>query len=130
MPKILLVEDFEIIRDLLSRRLQHLDYEVIVAEDGEQGVGMARSEAPDLILMDMGLPVLDGWEATALLKAEPATRSIPIIALTAQTMPGDREKAIYAGCDDYETKPIDFPQLLWKIRALLDRQAPSSTDNP
>ena len=125
MPKILLVEDYEIIRDLLARRLQQLDYEVIVAANGEQGVGMARSEAPDLILLDMGLPVLDGWEVTVLLKAEPTTRSIPIIAITAFPMPGDREKAICAGCDEYETKPIDFPQLLWKIRALLDRQAPS-----
>jgi len=125
MPKILLVEDHEIIRDLLSRRLQLLDYEVIVAVNGEQGVGMAQSEAPDLILMDMGLPVLDGWEATRQLKAAPATHSIPIIAVTGPMTAGDRDKALEAGCDEYEAKPIDFPQLLWKIRALLDRQAPS-----
>ncbi len=125
MSKILLVEDQKLIRDLLSRHLQRWDYEVIVAVNGEQGVQMAQSEAPDLILMDMGLPVLDGWEATRQLKAAPATRSIPIIAVTGPVTAGDRDKAFEAGCDDYEAKPIDFPQLLWKIRALLDRQAPS-----
>ena len=123
MTKILLVEDNEMNRDMLSRRLARRGYQVVIALDGEQGVAMARSEAPDLILMDMSLPVLDGWEAARQLKAAPETRAIPIIALTAHAMVGDREKAIEAGCNDYDTKPIEFPQLLGKIDAVLGKEA-------
>jgi len=119
MPRILLVEDNEMNRDMLSRRLARREYEVLVAVDGKEGVEMAGSEAPDLILMDMSLPVMDGWEATRQLKASPETKAIPIIALTAHAMSGDREKAMEAGCDDYDTKPIEFPRLLAKIEALL-----------
>ena len=119
MAKILLVEDNEMNRDMLSRRLLRKGYAVVVATDGREGIAMARSEAPDLILMDMSLPLLDGWEATRQLKAAPETRSIPIIALTAHAMAGDREKAIEAGCDDYDTKPIEFTRLVDKIQALL-----------
>ncbi len=119
MSKILLVEDNEDNRDMLSRRLTKKGYEVVCAADGAQGVEMARSDAPQLILMDMSLPILDGWEATRRLKADPATQSIPIIALTAHAMSGDREKALAAGCDDYDTKPIELPSLLGKIEALL-----------
>jgi two-component system, cell cycle response regulator DivK len=121
MPKILLVEDNEMNRDMLSRRLARRGYEVVMALDGQQAVEMAQSAAPDLILMDMSLPVIDGWEATRRVKAMPATRSIPIIALTAHAMAGDREKALEAGCDDYDTKPIDLERLLPKIQALLGR---------
>ena len=121
MPKILLVEDNEMNRDMLSRRLQKKGYEVIIATDGQQGVTLAQAEAPALILMDMGLPVLDGWEATRQLKVAPATRSIPVIALTAHAMSGDREKALEAGCDDFDTKPIEMTRLLEKIEALLAR---------
>ncbi len=119
MPRILLVEDNEMNRDMLSRRLARKKYEVLVAGDGEEGVAMARSESPDLILMDMSLPVIDGWEATRQLKASPGTKAIPVIALTAHAMSGDREKALEAGCDDYDTKPIEFPRLLGKMEALL-----------
>ena len=110
-------------RDMLSRRLQRRGYQLVMAVDGQEGVTLARSEAPDLILMDMSLPVLDGWEATRQLKASAETRSIPIIALTAHAMSGDREKALDAGCDDYDTKPIELPRLLGKIEALLGRGA-------
>jgi CheY-like chemotaxis protein len=119
MPKILLVEDNEMNRDMLSRRLTRKQYEVLEAVDGGEGVEMARSEAPDLILMDMSLPVMDGWEATRLLKASPDTGSIPVIALTAHAMSGDRKKALEAGCDDYDTKPIELPRLLGKMEAVL-----------
>jgi two-component system, cell cycle response regulator DivK len=119
MPKILLVEDNEMNRDMLSRRLGKKGYEVVMAFDGGAGVTMATSEAPDLILMDMSLPVLDGWEATRQVKANPATQNIPVIALTAHAMSGDREKALEAGCNDYDTKPIELPRLLEKIEALL-----------
>src|SRR4028119_1323155 len=119
MPKILLVEDNEMNRDMLSRRLTRKKYEVLMAVDGMEGVAMARSEAPDLVLMDMSLPVMDGWEAARQLKANPETQAIPIIALTAHAMSGDREKALDAGCDDYDTKPIELPRLLGKIEALL-----------
>jgi CheY-like chemotaxis protein len=119
MAKILLVEDNEINRDMLSRRLERRGYQVVVALDGAQGVSMARSETPDLILMDMSLPVLDGWEATRQIKATIETATIPILALTAHAMTGDREKAIAAGCDDYDTKPIDFPRLLDKMEKIL-----------
>lgn len=119
MPKILLVEDNEMNRDMLSRRLLKQGFEMVIAVDGEQAVALARSEAPDLILMDISLPGLDGWEATRLLKAMPETRSIPIIALTAHAMAGDREKSLAAGCNDYDTKPIDFRRLLEKIQGFL-----------
>jgi two-component system cell cycle response regulator DivK len=121
MHKILLVEDNDDNRDMLARRLQRKGYAVVVALDGQQGVEMAASERPDLILMDMSLPVLDGWEATRQLKAMPESRAIPVIALTAHAMSGDREKAIAAGCDDYDIKPIELPRLLGKIETLLDR---------
>jgi CheY-like chemotaxis protein len=120
MAKILLVEDNEMNRDMLSRRLMRKGYEVLIAVDGAQGVALAQSEAPDLILMDMSLPVLDGWEATRQLKAAPETQSIPIIALTAHAMAGDREQALAAGCDDYDSKPIELKRLLGKIQALLE----------
>ena len=124
MPRILLVEDNEMNRDMLSRRLARREYEMLVAVDGKEGVVMAGSEAPDLILMDMSLPVMDGWEATRQLKASPKTKAIPIIALTAHAMSGDREKAMEAGCDDYDTKPIELPRLLAKMEALLgDKKA-------
>ncbi len=119
MTKILLVEDNEMNRDMLSRRLERKGYQVVMAVDGAQAVAMAQSEAPALILMDMSLPVLDGWEATRQIKSKPETKAIPVIALTAHAMAGDREKTIEAGCDDYDTKPIDFPGLLAKIEALL-----------
>jgi two-component system, cell cycle response regulator DivK len=119
MPRVLLVEDNEMNRDMLSRRLARKEYEVLVAVDGKEGVEMAGSVAPDLILMDMSLPVMDGWEATRQLKASPETKAIPIIALTAHAMSGDREKAIEAGCDDYDTKPIELPRLLAKMEDLL-----------
>jgi len=121
MTKILLVEDNEMNRDMLSRRLIRKKYEVLVAVDGRESVEVARSEAPDLILMDMSLPVMDGWEATRQLKASPETQAIPIIALTAHAMSGDREKAMETGCDDYDTKPIELPRLLDKIEALLGK---------
>ena len=121
MAKILLVEDNEMNRDMLSRRLQRRGYEVVIAIDGGEGVARAQSETPDLILMDMSLPVLDGWEATRQLKTEPETQAIPIIALTAHAMSGDREKALEAGCDDYDTKPIELPRLLEKINTLLEQ---------
>ncbi len=116
MPKILLVEDNEMNRDMLSRRLER---EIVLAVDGQSGVEMAGTHAPDLVLMDMSLPILDGWEATRRLKADDATRHIPVIALTAHAMSSDREKALEAGCDDYDTKPIELPRLLEKIAALL-----------
>ncbi len=123
MTKILLVEDNEDNRDMLSRRLQRKGYEVVVAVDGQQGVTMAQSEKPALILMDMSLPILDGWEATRQLKAMPSTQAIPVIALTAHAMSGDREKALAAGCNDYDTKPIEMATLLHKIEMLLGQGA-------
>ena len=125
MTKILLVEDNEMNRDMLSRRLLRRGYEVLVAEDGVAGVSMAKSETPDLILMDMSLPVLDGWEATRQIKATPETQTIPVIALTAHAMAGDEEKALSAGCDAYETKPVDFSRLLMKMEALLQGKGPT-----
>jgi CheY-like chemotaxis protein len=122
MPRILLVEDNEMNRDMLSRRLQRKGYEVLIAVDGEAGVTMAASERPGLILMDMSLPTVDGWEATRRIKRLPETASIPIIALTAHAMAGDRDKAIEAGCDDYDSKPVDFERLLGKMQALLRKQ--------
>ena len=122
MAKILLVEDNEMNRDMLSRRLQRRGYHVVLAVDGQSGVEMAQNQAPDLVLMDMSLQVLDGWEAARRLKADVPTKHIPIIALTAHAMSGDREKALDAGCDDYDTKPIELPRLLGKIEALLSRR--------
>jgi CheY-like chemotaxis protein len=119
MPKILLVEDNEMNRDMLSRRLERKGFTVVIAVDGEAGVEMAKTEQPELVLMDMSLPVLDGWEATRRIKASPETGGIPVIALTAHAMAGDREKTIEAGCDDYDTKPIDLKRLLGKIQKLL-----------
>ena len=123
MSKVLLVEDNEESRDGLSRHLRRKGYEILLAVDGQQGVDVARAEAPHLILMDMSLPVLDGWEAARQLKAMSATRDIPVIALTAHAMAGDRERALEAGCDDYDTKPIEFPRLLTKIESLLEKKA-------
>ena len=123
MAKILLVEDNEMNRDMLSRRLIRKGFEVVLALDGQQGLEQAERERPDLVLMDMDLPILDGWEATRRMKAADATRAIPVIALTAHAMAEHRDKALAAGCDDYDTKPVDFPRLLGKIEALLTRVA-------
>jgi two-component system cell cycle response regulator DivK len=123
MAKILLVEDQEMNRDMLTRRLQKRGYEVSIAVDGAEGVEKARAESPDLILMDMSLPVMDGWEATRALKADKATQAIPVIALTAHAMSTDREKALEAGCDAYETKPVELPRLLEAMEKLLASQA-------
>ena len=125
MTKILLVEDNEMNRDMLSRRLQKNGYEVVMAVDGEEGVAKAQSEAPALILMDMSLPGIDGWEATRRLKAAPQTQNIPVIALTAHAMSDDRDKALAAGCDDFDTKPVELPRLLSKMQALLGPGAKS-----
>jgi CheY-like chemotaxis protein len=119
MTKVLLVEDNEMNRDMLSRRLTRRGFQVVFAVDGKQGVDLARSEKPDIILMDMSLPVMDGWEATRRVKADDATRSVPVIGLTAHAMSGDREKAIEAGCDDYDTKPVELDRLIGKIEKLL-----------
>ena len=121
MPRILLVEDNAMIREMMARRLQRRGYEIAVAADGAEGVARAQAEHPDLILMDMSLPVMDGWTATRRLKAAPETRTIPVIALTAHAMAGDREACLAAGCDEYDTKPVDFARLLGKIQALLGR---------
>ena len=118
MPKVLLVEDNEANRDMLSRRLQRRGFEVVIAVDGAEGVAMSKAEKPDIVLMDMGLPVMNGWEATRAIKADPATQHMPVIALTAHSMAGDREKAMDAGCDDYDTKPVELPRLLEKMAAL------------
>ncbi len=121
MPKILLVEDNEMNRDMLSRRLQKRGYDIVLAVDGEQGIALAGAASPDLILMDMSLPIVDGWEATRRIKADPRTNAIPVIALTAHAMAADREKALEAGCDDYDTKPIELSRLLEKIETQLNR---------
>jgi CheY-like chemotaxis protein len=123
MATILLVEDNEMNRDMLSRRLSRKGYQVIVAADGAEGHQLATQEQPDIILMDMSLPIMDGWEVTRRLKAETTTASIPIVALTAHAMTGDRERALEAGCDDYDTKPIEFPRLLKKIQTFLDSKS-------
>jgi CheY-like chemotaxis protein len=125
MARILIVEDNDMNWDMLSRRLERRGYQVTRALDGREGVSAAQSRKPDLILMDMGLPVMDGWEATRVLKAEPSTRAIPIIGLTAHAMAEDRQKVMDAGCDDYETKPLDLARLLVKIEALLKRPDPA-----
>jgi CheY-like chemotaxis protein len=123
MPKILLVEDNEMNRDMLSRRLTRSGFEIVMAVDGGEGVAMAASEKPDLILMDMSLPVMDGWEATRRVKADAATSAIPVIALTAHALVEDRERAKAAGCDDFDTKPVELPRLLEKINRLLEQRA-------
>jgi two-component system, cell cycle response regulator DivK len=125
MARVLLVEDNEMNRDMLSRRLIRQGFEVMIAVDGAEGVSMTRDLLPDLVLMDMSLPLVDGWEATRQLKAAELTKAIPVIALTAHAMAGDRDKAIEAGCDDYDTKPIELPRLLEKMRRLLG-QTPAS----
>ena len=119
MPKILLVEDNEMNRDMLSRRLIRRGFEVVIATDGEQGVALAQAGGYDLVLMDMSLPGIDGWEATRQLRAQPATRTVPIIALTAHAMAGDRARALAAGCNDYDTKPVELDRLLGKIATLI-----------
>jgi CheY-like chemotaxis protein len=124
MPKILLVEDNEMNRDMLSRRLVKRGYTLTVAVDGGQGVALAKSVLPDLILMDMSLPVIDGWEATKQVKADPATKGIPVIALTAHAMESDRQQALEAGCDDFDTKPVELERLLGKIEELLKKYPP------
>jgi CheY-like chemotaxis protein len=126
MPKILLVEDNEMNRDMLSRRLEKRGFTLLIAADGGVGVELAKSGAPDLILMDMSLPVIDGWEATKLLKADPATKGIPIIALTAHAMDSDRVKALESGCNDFDTKPVELPRLLTKIEELLKKFPPKA----
>jgi CheY-like chemotaxis protein len=126
MPKILLVEDNEMNRDMLSRRLEKRGYTVAIAIDGSAGVAMAKSELPDLILMDMSLPVLDGWDATKQVKSDPATAQIPVIALTAHAMESDRQKALAAGCDDFDTKPVELNRLLLKIEELLKKFPPKA----
>ncbi len=126
MPKILLVEDNEMNRDMLSRRLEKRGYTLAIAVDGGAGVALAKSELPDLILMDMSLPVLDGWDATRQVKADPATAKIPIIALTAHAMESDRQKALAAGCDDFDTKPVELNRLLLKIEELLKKFPPKA----
>jgi two-component system cell cycle response regulator DivK len=123
-PKVLVVEDNEVNRDMLTRRLQRRGFDVVVAVDGGEAQSVVEKERPDLILMDMSLPVMDGWEVTRRLKADPATSAIPIIALTAHAMAGDRERALEAGCDDYDTKPIELPRLLEKVAALLGGNSP------
>jgi two-component system cell cycle response regulator DivK len=130
MTKILLVEDNEMNRDMLSRRLQRKGYQVVLALDGQSGVEMAQTQGPDLVLMDMSLPVLDGWEATRRLKTDAATRHIPVVALTAHAMSSDREKALEAGCDDYDIKPVDLPRLLAKIEVLLKGGKMASAGEP
>jgi CheY-like chemotaxis protein len=127
MTKILLVEDNDMNRDMLSRRLQRKGFEIVCASDGAAGVLLAQNEAPQLILMDLSLPVLDGWEATRRLKSEDATKTIPIIALTAHAMTADRDRALEVGCDDYDTKPVELSRLLEKIGALLARGAASGS---
>ena len=130
MPRILIVDDNEMNRDILSRRLERKGFQVVMAFDGAQCLSMAGSESPDLILMDLSLPVLDGWEATRQLKASPATQQIPVLALTAHAMSGDRERALAAGCDDFDTKPINLDRLLAKIQALLGQARQGSPQGP
>jgi two-component system cell cycle response regulator DivK len=125
MAKILLVEDNEMNRDMLSRRLERRGYQIVIAVDGQQGLDMTASEKPELILLDMSLPVVDGWEVARRLKGDEATRSIPVIALTAHAMSGDRERALEAGCNDYDTKPVELPRLIEKIETLLKKPTPA-----
>jgi two-component system, cell cycle response regulator DivK len=127
--RVLIVEDNEMNRDMLSRRLQRAGFEVVTAVDGEEGLRLAQAQSPDIILMDMSLPVMDGWEATRRLKAVGATRQIPVIALSAHAMAGDREKALAAGCDDYDVKPVELHRLLSKIGALLEGRTTAPSDS-
>ena len=127
MARLLLIEDNEMNRDMLSRRLERRGYQVLIAVDGQQGLDMASAEKPELILLDMSLPVVDGWEVARRLKTDATLRSIPVIALTAHAMAGDRERALEAGCDDYDTKPVELPRLLQKIEALLARSAAATS---
>lgn len=129
MPKILLVEDNEMNLDMLSRRLERRNFEILIAMDGAQGVEMAKSQHPDLILMDMSLPIMDGWEATRRIKADAAVAHIPIIALTAHAIAGDRERCLAAGCDEYESKPVKFPRLLAKIEQILGIESSADTSD-
>ena len=122
MPRVLLIEDNEANRDMLSRRLARRGYQISIATDGRQGIAAAQAEQPDLILMDMNLPEIDGWEATRFLKSQPTTRHIPVIALTAHAMVSDRQRALEVGCDDYDTKPVELSRLLSKIAALIERE--------
>lgn len=122
MPRILIVEDNEENREVLSRRLQRRGYDVITANDGQQGVEMARAEKPDLVLLDMNMPVMDGWQAAQQLRSDPATQALPIVGLTAHAMEGDREKALAAGCSDYHAKPVDFPKLMTQVEELLKKK--------
>jgi two-component system cell cycle response regulator DivK len=124
MARILLVEDNQENREALSRRLQRRGFDVVTAEDGQAAVNLAKTEKPDVVLMDMNMPVLDGWQATQMIKADPESANLPILALTAHAMAGDKEKALQAGCTDYHTKPVDFPRLLEQIEALIKGQAP------
>lgn len=128
MPKILLVEDNEMNLDMLSRRLERRGYQIVIAMDGAQGVNLAKSELPDLILMDMSLPVMDGWEATRRIKADSDVQHIPVIALTAHAIAGDREKALAAGCNEYESKPVKFPRLLAKIQQFLGEEPDAGSE--
>lgn len=121
MPKILIIEDNEENRDALARRLRRRGYEVVIALDGQQGVELTESEKPDIVLMDMNMPVLDGWQATRIIRTNPDTENLPIVGLTAHALAGDREKALQAGCADYHTKPVDFPQLLKQIEVLIKK---------
>src|SRR5687767_3251789 len=130
MPKILIVEDNDANRNMLARRLERKGFEVVTASDGEQAIRAARDQTPSVILMDLDLPILDGWSATRRIKDDASTRSIPVIALTAHAMSSDRQKALSAGCDDYDTKPVDMPRLLAKIGALLDEELPAVRTHP
>lgn len=123
MPRVLIIEDNAENREALARRLERRGYDVIVAEDGQRGVDMARAESPDLVLMDMNMPVLDGWRASQMLRSDADTQTVPIIGLTAHALVGDREKALAAGCSDYHTKPVDFPRLLTQIEELIRRHS-------
>lgn len=130
MSRILIVEDNEMNADMLSRRLQRLGHQVLIASDGQAGVDMTREHTPDLVLMDMDLPVIDGWAATRLIKSDPASRHVPVMALTAHAVVGEREKALQAGCVDYDTKPIEWSRLKVKVAAILGEGAPAKRDEP
>jgi two-component system, cell cycle response regulator DivK len=128
--KILIIEDNEMNRDMLARRLEHRGFEVFAAEDGRKGLAAARTQVPDMILLDMSLPEMDGWEVARSLKRDPATRNVPVIALTAHAMPGDREAALNVGCEDYDTKPVEIERLLGKMKPLLEKDRRNQTEKP